>query len=393
VGKRPDGRRVGRGTFLKGAGAALVLVAGGGVWRANERGVFGSGDSRAFEPWREWRAEGTEGPLALVPAAILASNAHNTQPWIFRVEDSRIDLFADGDRDIGAVDPFSREMYISLGCALENLLIAACAGGYRYRLALAPDPEDRTHAARVELLPGAKETSPLYGEIPNRHTNRRPYDDSRPISRATLDALGALNDGRDVGVFWFASRGERDKVGGLLADAARAINADEEQSYDNGLRWLRQDGDAVERHRDGLILDTMGLSGPALLAAKMLPDPSRKSSGEAWISLLRGQASSAGAFGVLAIRDYHGDAQRIRVGRLWQRMHLWITARGLAAQPMNQLHERADREAQLGLEPRFGDALKTLVGAPGWQATFTFRVGHPTGPAPPSPRRSAREVL
>jgi hypothetical protein len=33
-------------------------------------------------------------PLALVSAAILAANPHNTQPWLFQVSDSRIDLIA-----------------------------------------------------------------------------------------------------------------------------------------------------------------------------------------------------------------------------------------------------------------------------------------------------------
>jgi len=381
-----------RGTFLKAAGAMLVLVTGGGVWRAEERGIFDAEGGPAFEPWKDWRAEGETGPMALVSAAILAANAHNTQPWIFRVQDSRIDLFADEGRKIGAIDPFSREMHVGLGCALENLLLAARAGGHEYRLALAPDRADPTHAARIELLPGSEQTSPLYEAIPRRHTNRYPFDSSRPLLPGTLSALGALNDELDVGVFWFAEEAERERVAGLLVGAAGAVNADEKQSYDNALKWLRQGEEAVQGHRDGLTLGTMGLSGPTLVAAKMLPSPSLQSSGEAWLSLLRGQASSASAFGVLAVRDYGDAAQRMRAGRLWQRMHLWATAHGLAAQPMNQLHERADREAQLGTEPRFGGAMGGLLGDPSWRGIFTFRLGYPTQPAPPSPRRALEDV-
>lgn len=381
-----------RGAFLKAAGATLVLVAGGGVWRAEERGVFDPERGSAFEPWKNWRAEGEEGPLALVSAAILAANAHNTQPWLFRVRGSRIDLFADRSRDIGAIDPFSREMYVGLGCALENLLLAARARGYEYRLTLAPDRSDPTHAARVSLSPGNKEVSPLYEAIPIRHTNRYPYDTSRPVRRETLSALGALNDEQAVEVSWFAGKAEREKVGGLLLDAAKSINADEKQSYDNSLRWLRQDEEAIQSHRDGLTLDTMGLSGPTLLAAKMLPSPSLRTSGEAWLSSLHDQVNSASAFGVLAVRDYYDDVQKMGVGRLWQRMHLWATANGLAAQPMNQVHERADREVQLGLEPRFRDALKGLVSDPSQRGIFTFRIGHPTQSAPLSPRRSVENV-
>ncbi len=62
-------------------------------------------------------------------------------------------------------------------------------------------------------------------------------------------------------------------------------------------------------------------------------------------------------------------------------------------QPMNRIHERADRKAQLGIEPRFGDAMKELLRDPSWRGIFTFRVGHPTEQAPPSPRRAARDVV
>ena len=105
--KTKDKRRVSRGAFLKGAGATLVLVAGGGVWRAVDQGVFGSDQGPAYEPWENWRE--AEGPMELVSAAILAANAHNTQPWLFEVSEARIDLFADRSRDIGAVDPLLRE--------------------------------------------------------------------------------------------------------------------------------------------------------------------------------------------------------------------------------------------------------------------------------------------
>ncbi len=387
--------RIGRKAFLRGAGAILVLVAGGGVWRAADQGVLGPEGGPAFQPWKTWRAE-EEGPLALVSAAILAANAHNTQPWIFGVGGSRIDLFADNRRGIGAVDPFHREVYIGLGCALENLLLAARARGYEYQLTLAPDRSNPAHAARIDLIdlsPGREETVPLHEAIPDRHTNRYPYDASRLVRRETLDALGALNDERDVEVFWFATEAERREVGGALMEAAKAINADEKLSYDNSEKWLRQDRDAIHRYRDGLTLDTMGLSGPTLVAAKMLPQPSLQTLADGWLQSHEDQIRTAAAFGILAVRDYGDDAQRMRAGRLWQRMHLWMTGEKLAAQPMNQIHERADREVELGIKPTFGEALAGFLRDPSWRGTFTFRLGYTAEPASPSPRRAVRSVI
>jgi hypothetical protein len=207
-----------------------------------------------------------------------------------------------------------------------------------------------------------------------------------------LEALG--EDDPEIEVFWFATEAERRKVGGQLVESTKAIIADKQQSYDNGPRWLRQDQDAIQRHRDGLPLDTQGPSTFDLVAGKMLPEPSERSANEFWLRAIEErQAPTAAAFGILAVRDDRDDAQRLKAGRLWQRMHLWATARGLAMQPMNQINERADREAQLGIQPRFGDALKDLIGDPSWRGIFTFRVGHPTEQAPPSPRRAAGDVV
>src|SRR5689334_16312416 len=98
---------------LTGTGT-LVLVGGGAVWRAADQGVFSTGQGPAYEPWDDWRTA-TKGPLDLVRAAILAANPHNSQPWLFYVTPTQIDLFADRRRNIGTVDPFLREMHIGLG--------------------------------------------------------------------------------------------------------------------------------------------------------------------------------------------------------------------------------------------------------------------------------------
>ena len=74
-------------------------------------------------------------------------------------------------------------------------------------------------------------------------------------------------------------------------------------------------------------------------------------------------------------------------------MHLWATSKGLAVQPLNQMSERADREQQLGIEPRFGKVLTELVADAGSQALMPFRIGYPTVEAKPSPRRDIQSVL
>src|SRR5271166_1306117 len=112
-----------RRAFLKGAGVVTVAVVGGAVWRAYDQGVFSVGEGPAYEPWRDWRSDSGGGTLALVRAAILAASPHNSQPWLFKVADSHIELYIDKKRNVGALDPYLREEHIGMGCALENLVL------------------------------------------------------------------------------------------------------------------------------------------------------------------------------------------------------------------------------------------------------------------------------
>ena len=389
----PPHKKVSRRKVLALAGTGtLVLVAGGGVWRAADQGVFSTGQGPAYQPWDEWRTT-TRGPLNLVRAAILAANPHNSQPWLFHVTQTQIELFADLRRNLGAVDPFLIEMHIGLGCALENLLLAAGANGYSTHITLSPDASDATLIARIGLTPGSAPVSALYPMIPLRHTNRYPYDTGRPVTPSTLDALSALGDDSDVRVFWFASAEKRKPVGDLLVEAAHAFVADAAQDGVDTGTWWRGTWQDIQQHRDGITLDAAGLPDLTRAIGKMLPSVSVGQQDSSFLQNTANQAGTAGAFGLLAIRNKQDRIQQVRAGRLWQRMHLWATKEGLAMQPLNQATERASREAVLRITPYFGDALHTLVGDAAWQTILTFRVGYSTHEGLRSPRRSLPDVV
>ncbi len=305
-------------------------------------------------------------------------------------------MFADRARNIGSIDPLLREMHIGLGCALENLLIAASAQGFEYQLTLFPNSSDITHVARVSLAPGRKLnlSSPLYGAIPRRHTNRGAYDTTRGLDPTVFDEMQAL--GQDlplVSVRWFTSADSRQSIGELIVQASEAIISDREQSQDSAA-WFRATWQEIQQKRDGLTVDAQALPAWMRAAAKVLPPVSRERSEQIWLKSTREvQVATAAAFGVLLARDAADNANRVQSGRFWQRMHLWAETKGIAMQPLNQMPERADREHSLGIEPRFGNALKELAGDPGRQVLMPFRLGYPTLTALASPRRSVEQVV
>jgi hypothetical protein len=65
----------------------------------------------------------------LVRLATLAPSSHNTQCWKFALQDKAITILPDLSRRCPAVDPDDHHLFVSLGCATENLVHAALAQG------------------------------------------------------------------------------------------------------------------------------------------------------------------------------------------------------------------------------------------------------------------------
>ena len=381
-----------RRIFLKTSGAIFVAVVGGGVYRAVNQGVFSSGQGIAYEPWKNWR-DGRTSPERIVRAGILAANPHNSQPWHFRISELAVELYADYSRQIGVIDPLRREMHIGLGCAVENMILASQAEGLQVQVSFLPESKYLNHVAHLALTPTQAQGSELVPVIPRRHTNRGPYDLSKSLGPDVLYSLAALSDHETVRIFWFAEPAKRNQFGKVTIAAAEALIADEQQSRDSS-HWWRQGWSDVQTYHDGITIDAQAFDTLTNTFAKMLPDLSRPQTDAIFVKNVRDvYVATAPVFGLIAVRDQDDNAQRMRCGQLWQRMHLWATLHELAMQPLNQMCERADRERQLGSEPVFGRAVYDLVGINDWHGIMPFRLGYPTRSALASPRRSVQEVL
>ena len=387
-----------RRTFLALGGAALFWTFTGGMLRAADFRGRPLPEGDAYAPWELWNDPSLRGaPLALLAAGVLAANPHDTQPWLFKVGDDSIEVYADTSRNLGAMDGYAREMFLGLGCAIENMSRAAGPNGYAVEVtsqagSLTDLDERRAPvlAATLRLAKlGAAAPDPLYAALPQRHTNRYAYDRAKKPPAAWR--LFVEGFGEDVRVFLFDDGARREAFDAGVIDATAAIIADPVMIADSD-RWFRDSREAIDAHRDGPTLDAAGLSTTTLLFARLF-SVSPETSHKAWFEQTRDtQVPTAPVTGFLAVRDRYDRAGALKAGRAWQHLHLDATTRGMAMQPLNQPIEMIDRERRQGSGTAWGERAARLTGDD-WQATFAFRAGFALSSASASPRRRLGDVL
>jgi hypothetical protein len=386
-----------RRAFL--ASATAATAAAGAVWYAYDGKSLYSKQDGPYSAWKEWDGP-ADPPLKLIRSAVLASSPHNTQPWRFRVTKSSIELFLDSQRSVAGLDPFLREAHIGMGCALENLALAAQANNFTAAISLSDATlKNSTNqplrlVAKVDLAPGPRQETELYNAIPKRHTNRGPYDPNGELPPGFGDELLSISTpDQSAKLFLFSDPVQRRELTRISSAANLELYSDDE--VENGSnQWIRWRSADISTFEDGLTIDNFGLSPVMTAVAKAAPTfvlkqaaaPSHRT------SMYEQQMLSARIVGIIGVRDRLSTSQSLTAGRLWQRAHLLATVRGVAARPCNEAIEMIDYELQHTRRARRLQEISRVIGDPDWQPTFLFLMGKPTLDAHLSPRRPAKKV-
>ncbi len=306
--------------------------------------------------------------------ATLAASGHNTQPWRFRMAEGQIDILPDSARRTPVVDPDDHHMFASLGCAAENLSLAAGAGGRPGEIRF-----NAANGGSVEFV-FAGETaarSMLFDAIPHRQSTRADYD-GRAVPTSDVTALAAAAAIPGVDLVMITDRPQIGRVRDLVL-AGNGAQMGDEMFVRELKSWLRFSPREALLRGDGLFSVTSGQPAlPEWLGPHMFSMlVSAKGENDKYARQLE---SSAGV--AIFVSEQDDKDHWMRAGRSCQRFALQATALGLKTAFVNQPVEVASLRPELA----------GLAGMPGRRPDIVMRFGY--GEALPfSARRPVDAVL
>jgi hypothetical protein len=307
----------------------------------------------------------------LVRYAVMAASSHNTHPWKFALADRSITVLPDWSRRTPVVDPDDHHLFVSLGCATENLAHAALANGLHTEISMGPD--------RIEVMLEKTRPvrSPFFAAIPSRQCSRSVYD-GKPLSTAEFRLLEQAGSASGVDVILITDRARLENVLEYVVRGNEALIGN--PAFVSELRdWVRfNEADAL-RTRDGLFSGCTGNpSVPPWIGRRLLSLLlSARSENTKAATQLR---SSAGVAAFVAQRP--DRAGWIEVGRAFECFALQATTLGIRNAFLNQPVEVPALRGELAGWLGIGDRMPDLI----------VRVGR--GPEMPrSLRRPVEAVL
>ncbi|WP_290649956.1 nitroreductase family protein [Aquisalimonas sp.] len=319
----------------------------------------------------------------LIEYAIRAPSGHNTQPWLFTIGEDQIEVRPDYTRRLPVVDADDHALFISLGCALENLVIAAQERGLGASVDYFPDDAD-PDVIRVRLNSStpandtlaAQTRARLFAAIPQRQSTRRLFDGS-PIPLSTLDALRAIAGQPMVTTYAMTTETEVESVIERVEEGCREQFSDA-AFVSELMHWIRFSQGEAKARQDGLAANVMGFPFVprrfGVLMMRITAGPKREAARTAR------QVRSSSAL-MLFVAEENDKKTWVRVGRGFQRMALLATAEGLK-------HAHVNMPCEV---PAVRERLRRELGLQGWPMLL-IRLGYADA-MPRAHRRPVRDVI
>lgn len=279
--------------------------------------------------------------------ASLAPSGHNTQPWTVRVLGPKHWIIgSDKKRWLPAVDPNNRELLLSIGAFIENLVIAAGTFGYEPDIqVIAKNPFD-PDIAEIRLKKGKVVGFPLE-KIKKRRTIRSGHldvsikgEDLKYMTKHSTESCTFPNT-LSPHSFYFPNNSPQGKYlqeGTIGANRAQAYRDPAQVELANWIRWSNKEG---RQYRNGLTPESMEIQGFAGWYVRNFYDREsvlKKSFREQTVDVVSKQVKTCG--GWLVVTSADSELQTlIEYGRVFENMFLKTKEKMIALHPMTQMLE------------------------------------------------------
>lgn len=310
----------------------------------------------------------------MVEQAIKAPSGHNTQPWKFKLNESSIVIYPNYSKSLPVVDANHRELFISLGCAAENLRISASSKGYDSKVAVS-----EAGVITIQLKKtGEGHEHQLQKSIPLRQTNRSVYK-GKTIPADTLALLQNLSLDKNIGIRLYANGTDEFNTIKLFVMRSNELQMRDKAFKDELKAWIRVNKSQTNSTCDGLSYESFGAPNlPAFISKPIFTSfftPEKQNKGDLE------KIKSSSHFALFSTYS-NSIAEWVKLGMYLERFLLESTRLGIASAFTNQPCEIAELATEMS----------EILGIAGEYPAVMLRLGY-SAPIPYSKRKDINEVL
>lgn len=309
--------------------------------------------------------------------AVLAPSGHNTQPWLFRINDDSIDILADRTRALPVIDPDDKELIISCGAAITNITVAMKYFGINFTLKTYPQDGDFDFLARISIngeYSPAEDDKKLFAAILKRRTNRLPFAEQDIDGQILQKFETIVSEDNCTKLNLIRDKSIRDEVIKLIELGDR-IQCENKSFCRELAQWVHPNRanskDGIPGYAFGLG-DLISYAGPFFIG--------NMNWGDIQAGRDRNLVKGSPVIGILESNE-DKDAGWLCAGISLEKLLLKAASEGIAASYLNQPIE----------VPELRNKLKEILSLKGYPQLI-MRLGYGKE-VKPTPRRSTEEII
>lgn len=164
----------------------------------------------------------------VVSFGILAGNSHNTQPWLFVADETNktLEVFVNKESILAVSDVDERQAVMSVGCAIENIEIAANSYGFIMHMQIETQKRDSNLLAVLHFEKDNITHTKLRDAILTRRVNRSKCISEKTIPAHVMEEFCSVSNAA-VDIHFISETGAKNTIADLQEQADRFVLGNE----------------------------------------------------------------------------------------------------------------------------------------------------------------------